>query len=286
MALATNLSFSKTAEELFISQPAISRQISLLERELGAKLFKRNNRGTELTEVGQLYFELFSRYKAELIDTKIAADMITGKSKAVMRVGFLEGWDLLGVVPPMIDKYKAAFPDSELVVNCCGVKELSSGLLTDSLDVIVTMSNSIRAQRDFVCTDIMDLGKVLIFSAKHPLADKENDELSLRDFKDDLFLAPWEIVDKMVIEAIYEYTRPYGFMPKLRFVKNHESIITCVRGNIGVAIVDEWVYAKDVKDIRWFPFSASDKVCIARRRNRTDEHIEAMETILEDILRK
>ena len=58
MAVATNLSFTKTSEELYVSQPAISRQISQLEKELGTRLFRRNNQKTELTETGKLYFEL------------------------------------------------------------------------------------------------------------------------------------------------------------------------------------------------------------------------------------
>lgn len=68
MAVATNLSFTKTSEELFVSQPAISRQISQLEKELGCKLFRRNNQRTELTEEGRLYFDLFSKFKAEFIN--------------------------------------------------------------------------------------------------------------------------------------------------------------------------------------------------------------------------
>ena len=54
MAVATNQSFTKTSEELFVSQPAISRQIALLEKELGAQLFYRNNMEAKLTEAGQL----------------------------------------------------------------------------------------------------------------------------------------------------------------------------------------------------------------------------------------
>lgn len=66
MAVATNLSFTKTSEELYVSQPAISKQISQLEKELGVKLFTRNNRKTELTDAGRLYFDLFNRYKADV----------------------------------------------------------------------------------------------------------------------------------------------------------------------------------------------------------------------------
>ena len=284
MAVATNLSFTKTSEELFVSQPAISRQISQLEKELGCKLFRRNNQGTELTEEGRLYFDLFSKYKAEFINTKMKAESITGRNKAVIRVGFLEGWDLFKIIPPMMERYKAAFPDSEVVINCCGVKELATGLLTDTLDIVVTMENSIRMYSEFEYSNVAEIGKILIYSANHPLASKPAEELSLRDFSGDLFIAPWEIVDKMIIDAISNYTRPYGFIPKLRFVKNHESTITCVRNNMGVTIADEWVWAKDAEDLKWIPFNASDSIAVARLRSKDNEHVLLMERLLKEIV--
>ena len=284
MAVATNLSFTKTSEELFVSQPAISRQIAQLEKELGCRLFRRNNQGTELTEEGRLYFDLFSKYKAEFINTKMRAERITGQSKAVMRVGFLEGWDLFNIIPPMMKKYKEIFPDSEVVINCCGVKELATGLLTDTLDVVVTMQNSVKLYSEFECRDTAKVGKILIFSADHPLAQRDRSELSLKDFSEDLFIAPWEIVDKMIIDAISNYTRPYGFIPKLRFVKNHESTITCVRNNMGVTIADDWVWAKGADDLRWIPFNAQDTIAVARLRTKDNENVLVMEKILMEII--
>ena len=284
MAVATNLSFTKTSKELFVSQPAISRQISQLEKELGCKLFRRNNQRTELTEEGRLYFDLFSKFKAEFINTKMKADSITGKNKAVIRVGFLEGWDLFNMIPPMMERYNAVYPDSEVVINCCGVKELATSLLTDSLDIVVTMENSVRMYSEFEMSKAANVGKILIFSANHPLAAKPADELSLRDFKDDLFIAPWEIVDKLIVEAISNYTRPYGFIPKVRFVKNHESTITCVRSNMGVMIADEWVWAKGADDLKWIPFNSSDSIAITRLKSKDNENVLLMEKILKEII--
>ena len=284
MAVATNLSFTKTSEELFVSQPAISRQISLLEKELGCRLFRRNNQRTELTEEGRLYFDLFSKYKAEFINTKLNAESITGRNKAVIRVGFLEGWDLFNIIPPMMERYKAAYPDSEVIINCCGVKELATGLLTDTMDIVVTMENSIRMYSEFEVTDAAEVGKILIYSSMHRLADRPAEELTLRDFSGDLFIAPWEIVDKMIVEAISNYTRPYGFIPKVRFVKNHESTITCVRNDMGVTIADEWVWAKGAEDLRWIPFNASDSIAIARLKSKDNEHVLLMEKLLKEII--
>ena len=52
-AAARHLSFTRAAEELFLTQSAISRQIHALEERLGAKLFTRRNRGLALTEAGR-----------------------------------------------------------------------------------------------------------------------------------------------------------------------------------------------------------------------------------------
>lgn len=284
LAVATNLSFTRTSEELFVSQPAISRQISQLEKELGARLFKRNNQKTELTEVGKLYFDLFTRYKADLINTKVEADRILGKKKGVIRVGFLEGWDLFGIIPPMMERFNERYPDTEVIINCCGIKELTTSLLNDTLDLIVTMNNSVALFREFTSIDVAEINKILIYSAAHHKAGKKN--LTLKDFSDDVFIAPWEIVDKLIVDAIASYTRPYGFIPKLRFVKNHESTITCVRNNMGVAIVDEWVWAKNADDIRWIPFRAKDKISIARMSTRESEQDLYMQEILADIIRE
>ncbi|MCT9872552.1 LysR family transcriptional regulator, partial [Paenarthrobacter aurescens] len=63
-AAARHLSFTKAAEELFVTQAAVSHQIKSLEDFLGLKLFRRRNRSLLLTEEGQSYYldikEIFS----------------------------------------------------------------------------------------------------------------------------------------------------------------------------------------------------------------------------------
>jgi DNA-binding transcriptional LysR family regulator len=144
------------------------------------------------------------------------------------------------------------------------------------------MNNSLTPFSEFSTTDVADISKILLFSSSHPLAGRKN--LTLRNFSDDVFIAPWEIVDKMIVDTITSYTRPYGFIPKVRFVKNHESTITCVRNNMGVAILDEWVWAKNADDLRWIPFKAKDSVSIARMSARESGPVLAMENILRDVI--
>jgi len=55
--VAESGSFSKAAEKLYISQPAITQTIKKLEEQLGGKLFYRNNNGVSLTEEGKYLYE-------------------------------------------------------------------------------------------------------------------------------------------------------------------------------------------------------------------------------------
>ena len=56
-------SISKAANELFISQPALSQQLKKLEKEFNAKLFTRSNKGIELTKEGRIVYKYFSMFE-------------------------------------------------------------------------------------------------------------------------------------------------------------------------------------------------------------------------------
>ena len=62
LSAAKHLSFSETAKEFYMTQPAISHQISDLEQELGTKLFNRTARGVSLTKSGEIFLDDAKRF--------------------------------------------------------------------------------------------------------------------------------------------------------------------------------------------------------------------------------
>ena len=66
MELTKNLSFSKTAETFFTTQPTVSRQIKMLEDEWGFRLFDRNKRKVALTKSGRVMADFFGDYNNAL----------------------------------------------------------------------------------------------------------------------------------------------------------------------------------------------------------------------------
>ena len=89
IVLATHLNYSKAANQLFLTQPALSRHIHDLEQTLGAKLFIRDTHNVYLTSVGQLFFteakDIVDHYNHALQLVKDAISDTSGQ----LNIGFL-----------------------------------------------------------------------------------------------------------------------------------------------------------------------------------------------------
>lgn len=284
MAVATNLSFTKTSEELFVSQPAISKQISMMEKELGSKLFIRNNKNTKLTPAGELFQEFFRNYKRDLRDTINKAALLQNMDPEVIHIGFVEGWDVSRILPQITEKFKERYPKTRLAIDCCGVKEISTALLTNHIQVALTMENSILSFTELYKKNVASIQKLLLYSSVSEQAKK--DSITLADFKREKFFAPWEIVDKMISHILDMYCQPYGFSPEIEFVHNNESMITCVRNNMGVAVADEWTWCIDSPSLRYLPLNVSDTVCVARMREGVNDQTLYLGELLEEAVQK
>ena len=79
VAVAEAQSFSNAARTLRIAKSAVSRQVSDLEADLGARLLHRTTRSLSLTEAGRAYFERATRILADLDDANRAVERATGR---------------------------------------------------------------------------------------------------------------------------------------------------------------------------------------------------------------
>lgn len=237
MAVATNSSFTKTSEELFVSQPAISKQIAMMEKELGAKLFYRNNKHTELTETGKKYYDFFSKYKAELANIKHEVSELEGHINQVVTIGILEGWDFSFWLPDIIEKFKSEHKNTDVIISYAGAKELSTMLLTDEIDLLITLKSTIDSLVELETSNLFKTHKKLIYSKRNKAAFKENP--TPKDFENEYFFGLWNLMDELVIQKINAYLQPYGFRPKIKLVSNFETLINCVKCNLGIAVCDE-----------------------------------------------
>src|SRR5690242_19292769 len=106
--------YGRASQRLRVAQPALSRQIQDLEKELGFNLFERLPRGVKLNAAGRLFLEDTRRVLQELGEAAVRAGRVASGRSGTLRVGFTENASWRGVVPDSFRRFRERQPDAEL----------------------------------------------------------------------------------------------------------------------------------------------------------------------------
>lgn len=131
-------SLSKAAENLFISQPAVSRQIRALENDLGFPLFERKNTGVNLTQMGEI---LYDNWKEMLLIHRSAVDkakdLYYGEQKTI-RIGILESLSEKEHITDALIRFNQKYPDLDVEYDVFKMRDLKNGIEQGKLHMIIT----------------------------------------------------------------------------------------------------------------------------------------------------
>lgn len=130
-AAARNLSFTKAAEELFVTQAAISHQIKLLEEHLSMKLFMRRNRSLLLTEEGQSYYLDIKDIFVHLYEA--TERLLTRGAKGSISIALTPSFAIQWLIP-RLSEFSSLHPDIDVKIKAVDYDDNS---LTDDVDVAI-----------------------------------------------------------------------------------------------------------------------------------------------------
>ncbi|WP_176464002.1 LysR substrate-binding domain-containing protein [Bordetella genomosp. 11] len=167
VAVAEELSFSRAATRLHMSQPPLSQRIKALEDELGVQLLARNRRDVQLTEAGKIFLNE-SRYILEYLGHAVGATVKAGSRDAGgLKIGFVTS-ALIHLLPLIKARLSARFPDVQMIVHDMSSKSQVEALLHEELDIGVIHS----------CPTVAGLNKFPIYSEPFVLALPHGHELA------------------------------------------------------------------------------------------------------------
>ncbi|QIK54501.1 LysR family transcriptional regulator [Dysgonomonas sp. HDW5B] len=178
-SVATFSSFTKAAEEMFITQPAVTKNIKELESELGIRLFNRISNKITLTEAGKLllhYTEhvltLDKKFMFDLgvLKQKFSGDLKLGASTTIGQY----------VLPPILAKFKMEQPEMELSLLNDNTQRIETALIEKILDLGIVEGNSKNSQLKYIPFIKDEI--VAIAHSSQPLFEK--DEITLNEFKE------------------------------------------------------------------------------------------------------
>jgi DNA-binding transcriptional LysR family regulator len=126
--------FTRAAEALFISQPAVSKQVQQLEKALKQALFTQVGQKVYLTEAGKLLYEYAGRIFALAEEAEFALDEMQRLERGRLALG---ASTTIGtyLLPELLGRYKAQYPAMDLVVEIANTEEIQSKLLAHRLEV-------------------------------------------------------------------------------------------------------------------------------------------------------
>lgn len=283
LASARNLSFSKAAQELYVSQPAVSRQIQALETELGCLLFQRMNKGIVLTPNGEMFYQFFDEYRMQLHDLKMRAKLSLENKSRVIRFGILSNSNLSHILQPVLNEFEKKYEDVKLEVNSYEPRKVMDALQSGKEDVILTIEPKVLQVDGIEAELVTNIRRVLIYNksqekvvGKNPLPN---------DFQDEDFLTVSDEEFDYVTELIRDFCKPYGFVPKVQPVRSTDAMILGVQCGLGVAISDIWCRALDNKDFGYVLLDTYHPVSMVWKQ-QADETVKDFIAILKKYIRK
>ena len=181
-AMAKCHHFTQAAEEMAVSQSALSRSIQKLEQELGVTLFERHGRTSELTEAGQKFLFHVDRVIRELALAEQEIELDNGGA-GVVHLSFLHS---LGdtFLPLILRQFHERYPHIDVKLNQQNSSMLSEQLTSGETDICLC---STMNEPDTAWMYLWSEEMFLVVPEDHPLAQKSR--VNLREIEDEPFVA-------------------------------------------------------------------------------------------------
>lgn len=172
VAVAQELNFTRAAERVNLSQPALSHQIQSLENQLGVPLLLRTARGAVLTPAGETLLE----------EARLVLDAAEQLVRQVRRAGGLNAQDArvgfdfveLGSVPPLpsiLTEFRTRFPDASVDLQVMLPDQLGQALLNDRLDIAFAFGGLGGPKLGFY--PLLEGQYQVLLPERHPLSQEE-----------------------------------------------------------------------------------------------------------------
>ncbi len=247
VTVAQELHFGKAAARLEITQPALSKQIHLLETKLGIQLFMRTKRTVKLTKAGEVFLEQTQR----LLEQAEKAIKLA-KRTALGEVGKLTiGFTVTAtytVLPDLIRRFRSYYPEVEVeMLELCTEAQVSAlnqgkidlGFLHPPID-----------SRGLEVYPILAEEFVVVLPPQHPLLSKQS--LSLKDLASESFILHPRIEGPFLYDGFLKSCHRVGFEPQIvKEVGSHQSRICFVAAGMGITFIPSGLK----------PLASQDLVC-------------------------
>jgi DNA-binding transcriptional LysR family regulator len=196
-------SFSKAADELFISQPAVSKHIRELEQKIGIGLIRRGRGGFDLTEAGEILFKHTHKISFHLLEIENALGNLKKDHHGVLKIGTTESYAKC-LMPILLSGFQTFYPSIKITLEVGNSEEIEKSLHDYKNDLgLIAM---VKSSSKFESVPFLKEELVLIVSANHPLGKRK--AVSLKEIEKYPFIirAKGSTTRRILLHAFEEFT--------------------------------------------------------------------------------
>lgn len=232
VSVAEQLHFGRAAEKLHMSQPPLSQQIQLLEKELGTQLLTRTTRRVELTEAGEILYAGAKRAMDQLEQSILQAQRVQRGEAGLLRVGFVStaAFQLLSDV---LRAFRQRYPHATLELFHLTSAQQAAAFEARTIDVGFLRD----PPGSHIEVEIIDKEPLVVaLPMAHPLAKRTS--IPVQALKNQPFVI-WDRQQTAgIAQTILELCTRHGFHPIIALeVTNPPAMLSLVAAGVGVAIM-------------------------------------------------
>lgn len=236
VALSDELSFTRAAKKLHVSQPPLSFQIASLEAELGARLFDRTSRSVQLSQAGKAFLPHAQAVMARLDEAARHVKRVAAGFEGRVQVG-LAGSHFFGPFPKFIAQFRSLRPTMEVALQEMTPNEQLGALKDGRLDLCVSRNAMDSANRDpsIQAALLWPDPVVVALPLGHRFGARKT--LSLPDLKRDDFVS-LRLDSSPFAAKLIQACIKQGFTPTVvQQVVELPAVLNLVAAGLGVALV-------------------------------------------------
>ncbi|MDD9155561.1 HTH-type transcriptional regulator CysB [Aliivibrio sp. S4TY2] len=228
-----SLNVSSTAESLYTSQPGISKQVRLLEDELGVQIFERSGKHlTRVTPSGEEIIKISREILSRVESIKSVAGEHTHPEKGTLNITTTHT-QARYALPDVIKGFKTRYPDVSLHMHQGTPAQMSDAIAKGTADFAIA-TEALHLYQDAIMLPCYHWNRSIVVTKDHPLAQKSN--ITIEDLAAyDLVTYVFGFTGRSALDSAFNKA---GLKPKIVFTATDADVIkTYVRLGIGVGVI-------------------------------------------------
>jgi len=281
VAVAEELSFTRAALRLHLSQPPLSQQIQSLEQDLGVRLLERTKRHVALTEPGQIFLEQARQILAKADEARSEVTAAAAGYRGQLRLAYTVSVSFHPALPQALLRYGQIAPNVRLKLSEMYTESQFAALLAGEIDIGFVRDEPVHAQdaRGLRFSVIDREPLLLALPAGHALASRSS--LRLAEVSGNAFVSQPRELAATLYDRLVKLATTAGFQPTIaQHAQQLNGLLALVAAGLGLALVPASMRAVRLAGVSYVPLEDSGAYLLLAVASRADDHSPALQQFL------